>query len=62
MNRTELIKEIFDPSIISTPAICVEMSGNHQGSLESAIEFAEHQNYQVQIYLRSRFINQILLL
>ena len=37
----QLVKAIFNPKQSIPPAICAEMSGNHQGSLESAIAFAK---------------------
>jgi pseudaminic acid synthase len=40
MNSKHLLDKIFDPEQRNAPVICVEMSGNHQGSNSSAIEFA----------------------
>ena len=33
------IDELFDPAYRKPPLICVEMSGNHQGNLPSALDF-----------------------
>lgn len=34
------LEALFDPAASGSPAICVEMSGNHQGSRTAALEFA----------------------
>ena len=40
------IKTLFDVKKLSLPSICVEMSGNHQGKLDDALEFLNlaHKN------------------
>ena len=40
------IKSLFDKNIKESPAICVEMSGNHQGNIDDAIKFMHlaHKN------------------
>ena len=40
MIKQNLLDTLFDPYSPNVPAICVEMSGNHQGSVEAAIQFA----------------------
>jgi len=40
MNTEHPLDNLFDPARRDAPAICVEMSGNHQGSNAAAIEFA----------------------
>ena len=40
MNNKHSLEKIFDPEQRQAPVICVEMSGNHQGSNLAAIEFA----------------------
>ena len=40
MNNHDKIYDMFDRNSGSKPLICVEMSGNHQGSLDAAVEFA----------------------
>ena len=39
MNSHDKILEMFDHNSAAKPLICVEMSGNHQGSLDSSLEF-----------------------
>lgn len=34
-----MIKQLFNSATARPPSVCVEMSGNHQGSLDSAISF-----------------------
>lgn len=40
MNNDHPLDAMFDPKTRNVPAICVEMSGNHQGSKTAAIDFA----------------------
>ena len=40
MNNHDKIYDMFDRNSGAKPLICVEMSGNHQGSLDVAVEFA----------------------
>lgn len=40
MKNEHPLESIFDPNRHDVPAICVEMSGNHQGSNSGAIQFA----------------------
>ena len=41
MDDRNLLERLFNQKNDDPPLICVEMSGNHQGSLKSAIEFAK---------------------
>ena len=40
MMKQNSLDKLFDPACHNVPAICVEMSGNHQGSEQAAIHFA----------------------
>lgn len=41
MTTTSRLETMFAPSCSAAPAICVEMSGNHNGSKAAALEFAQ---------------------